>query len=226
MRLEGKSYRDIQEQLGIPKSTLSYWLSDVALTDEQRAALDERRGGESKSRAAAIRASRIRRTEVLQQEAAREIGSISDRELFLLGVMAYWCEGTKEKPWAPSTPVSFINSDVNLLRLFLRWLLLLGVTLDELTFTLSIHERADVELATAHWAAVVGVPVERFMKPNLKRHNPRTVRYNTTEAYAGCLTVRVRRSVDLNRRIAGWWAGIVSGVDQPVDTINPPSGMV
>ncbi len=139
--------------------------------------------------------------------------------------MAYWCEGSKEKPWAPSTPVSFINSDVGLVRLFLRWLRLL-VSVADLTFTVSIHERADVAGATAHWASVVGVAPSAFLKPNLKRHNPRTVRYNTAEAYVGCVTIRVRRSVDLNRRIAGWWHGILEGLPEAVGTIEPPSGMV
>ena len=71
-----------------------------------------------------------------------------------------------------------------------------------------------------------GVPASDFLKPNLKRHNPTTVRYNTGDAYIGCLTIRVRRSVDLNRRIAGWWRGILAGATDPVGTIDPPSGMV
>lgn len=107
MRLQGKSYREIQERLGIPKSTLSNWLSDVPLSEEQRLALDERKGDGARSRAIAIRGSRIRRTEVLQAAAAAEIGEPSDRELFLVGVGLYWSEGAKAKPWNTSTRVRF-----------------------------------------------------------------------------------------------------------------------
>lgn len=226
MRLEGKSYREIQAALGIPKSTLSNWLSDVALTDEQQAALDDRRGGGARNRAVAIRAGRIRRTEVIQEEAAREIGSISDRELFLLGVMLYWAEGSKEKPWGRATQMALINSDPDVIRLFVRWLALIGIEASDLIFRLSIHESADVEAAHAFWRDVVAGDESQWRTVSLKRHRPQTVRQNTGASYHGCLVVSVRRSTDLNRRVAGWWAGIVAGACNGVDTIIGPSGMV
>ncbi len=68
MRLEGKSYREIQATLGISKSTLSGWLRDVPLSEEQRARLDARGEEGIRSRAVAIRAGRIRRTEGSRQE--------------------------------------------------------------------------------------------------------------------------------------------------------------
>ena len=39
MRKEGRSYREIRDVVGVSKSTLSLWLRDVPLTDEQREAL-------------------------------------------------------------------------------------------------------------------------------------------------------------------------------------------
>src|SRR5256885_823388 len=36
LRREGKSYREIREQIPVSKSTLSLWLSDVILTEEQK----------------------------------------------------------------------------------------------------------------------------------------------------------------------------------------------
>ena len=225
-RLRGESYRQIQAALGIPKSTLSGWLRDVPLTDEQRAHLVARQEDGVRSRAVAIRAARVRRTEELQSAAAAEVGPLRDRELFLLGVVAYWAEGSKAKPWSVSTKVKFINSDRHMIELFLAGLRLVGVTDDRLDFRLSIHESADVDAATAYWAAVVGLDRGAFRRPSLKRHNPKTVRHNTAGAYVGCLVVSVRRSTDLNRQIAGWWTGIAAGVQQGVDTIELPSGMV
>src|SRR5206468_706973 len=43
LRLEGKSYNEIKNILGVSKSSLSLWLRDVALTDEHKLALAEKR---------------------------------------------------------------------------------------------------------------------------------------------------------------------------------------
>jgi len=213
MRLEGKSYREIHDQLGIPKSTLSNWLSDVPLSEEHRIRLAARSDEAVRSRAVAIRASRIRRTEVLQADAAAEVGPISDRELFLLGVMAYWCEGTKEKPWGGGTTTTFINSDPQLIRLFVRWTALVGVDPADLTFRLAIHETADVEAATDFWHSLVGGTPHQWRRPTLKRHRPTTNRRNVDTTYVGCLVVTVRRSYALTRRLAGWSRGIGLGFE-------------
>src|SRR5687768_13501487 len=122
LRLQGRSYREIASVVPVSKSTLSLWLRDVPLTDAHRASLDARRVHGARSRADAVRAGRVRRVELLQAEAAAEIGPLTDRELFLLGVAAYWCEGTKTKPWRPAQGLAFINSDPGLIVLFLRWL--------------------------------------------------------------------------------------------------------
>ena len=39
MRREGRSYREIREVVGVSKSTLSLWLRDIPLTEEQKLAL-------------------------------------------------------------------------------------------------------------------------------------------------------------------------------------------
>ena len=210
LRLDGRSYREITATLGVPKSTLSAWLRDVPLSDEHRTRLAQRSEDGIRSRAVAIRAGRIRRTEIIHATAAAEIGDLTDRELFLLGVVAYWCEGSKAKPWSVSQRVTFINSDPGLVRLFLAWLRAIGISASDLSFRISIHERADVDRAMAFWADVVGVSAAQFQRTTLKRHQPSTNRRNTGTAYVGCLIVNVRRSTDLNRRIAGWAAGIVT----------------
>ncbi len=46
MRKEGRSYREIRDVVGVSKSTLSLWLRDVPLTEEQQQALT-RRGPEA-----------------------------------------------------------------------------------------------------------------------------------------------------------------------------------
>lgn len=212
LRLEGRSYREITELLGVSKGTLSSWLRDVPLTEEQREVLDGRQREASRRGAASLRANRLRREQRIWSEARGDIAEVSGRELFLVGVVAYWSEGAKSKPWRPGEQVALVNSDADVIRVFLAWLRLLGVTEDDLTFRVAIHQSADVAAAVTYWSDVVGVPEGRFSRTTLKRHNPKTVRRNVGQGYHGCLTIGVRRSTDLNRRIAGWWQAIVASV--------------
>ena len=230
MRLEGKSYRQILETLPLPvaKSSLSLWLRDIPLTDEQQRVLKMRSLEAVSKRARSIRGQRIRRQEATMTAARNQVQQLAESELFVAGLAAYWAEGTKAKPWrAGSERVVFINSDESMIRLFLAWLKLIGVERDRLVYRLSIHESADVAAATAYWAEVVGVAVEEFRRATLKRHVPKTVRKNIGADYHGCLVINVRRSTELYRQIAGWWSGVSSlvGVPSPVP-LSAQSGVV
>ena len=212
LRQQGLSYREIMEVIPVAKSTLSDWLHHIDLTEQQkdRMAMLQHVGRTNAART--IQARRLAREQATRATAKAEVSPLGGSSLFVAGVVAYWAEGAKEKPWQRSQPVSFINSDDDMIVLFLRWLDLVGVAPDRLRFRISIHESADVGAALEHWSAVVGVPVGEFQKTTLKRHKPKTVRKNVGEGYYGCLNVRVCKSVELNRRIAGWWEGLSAGL--------------
>jgi hypothetical protein len=105
-----------------------------------------------------------------------------------------------------------INSDAEVIILFQRWLDLLSVPEDDRRYRLSVHESADVESAHTWWSRVTGVPVDRFDRPTLKRHNPRTVRLNIGAGYHGCLVISVCKSRVLYQQIDGLFHGLVAGV--------------
>ncbi|MGW5737583.1 MULTISPECIES: hypothetical protein [Streptomyces] len=211
LRRQGRTYNEIQAELGCSKSSVSLWVRDLphpeptCTPEEQRARMN--------AGLARLRAEQDRERRATKQEAAAAVGRVSDRELFLAGVALYWAEGTKDKPYRRTEVLQFINSDPDVIRLHLRWLALLGVGPDRLTLRVSIHESADVAAAERHWAAVVGVDRAAFSRATLKKHNPRTVRRNTGDAYHGCLIIYVRQSADLYRRVEGAWYGIVLGAE-------------
>lgn len=149
----------------------------------------------------------------LMSDAADWVGELSPRELELVAVTAYWCEGTKSKPWRRQERLTFINSDPDLIRLWLRWLRQCGVGPDRLGFRVNIHESADVLAATEFWSNVVGCAPDDFAPATLKRHNPLTVRKNTGEDYRGCVVVSAYKSKLLYQRVAGVWRGIARGYE-------------
>ncbi|WP_445270786.1 helix-turn-helix domain-containing protein [Streptomyces sp. DSM 41634] len=213
LRLQGMTYDQIQVELGCSKSSISLWVRDLPKPDRLR----------SKEEASAIakrgweRTLQLRETErqMVKNAAARDIGPLSDRELFLVGVGLYWAEGSKDKAYARRERVIFVNSDPDMIRLHLAWLRLLDVEDEHLRYSLMIHETADASSAEAFWADLTGADASQFLKTTLKRHNPRTTRKNTGESYHGCLAIRVLKSADLYRRIEGWWCGIVGAAPDP-----------
>nr|WP_180218293.1 hypothetical protein [Streptomyces albus] len=209
LRRQGWTYDRIELELGVSRSSVSLWVRDLPRpprrTREEASAI-ARRGWE---RTLALREEERLRTKAA---ATAEIGTLSDRELFLIGVGLYWAEGAKSKPYRRDETVAFVNSDPDMIRLYLAWLDLLGVERTRLRFTVMIHESADVHGAERYWADLVGAGPESFYKTTIKKHNPRTVRKNVGENYRGCLAVRVLQGADLYRRIEGWWYGIVGAV--------------
>ncbi|WP_405694122.1 hypothetical protein [Streptomyces sp. NBC_01185] len=207
LRLQGMTYDQIQVELGCSKGSISLWVRDLPKPERRRTAEQAsaiaRRGWEATLQRRATERVRTKKA------AAAEISSLSPRELFLVGVGLYWAEGSKSKPYRSQERVTFINSDPDMISVYLAWLRLLGVSPEHLRFHVHIHETADVTAAERYWADLTSATASAFGKTTLKRHTPKTNRKNTGEGYRGCLVVRVLKSADLYRRIEGWWCGIV-----------------
>ncbi|MEQ4301054.1 helix-turn-helix domain-containing protein [Plantactinospora sp. B6F1] len=206
LRAAGRSVPEIAAELGVAKSTAYRWVRHLPLDRDPEVEADRRRAHSRRMTDARWMAHRESRDAAEAQEharAAERIGQVNERDLFILGAAIYWCEGAKSKPWRRDDRVVIINSDVRLLGLFLRFLEVCGVDRSVPSYRLSIHESADAEAAARWWQEVLGLPAERFQRPTLKRHQPKTVRYNTDADYRGCLIINVPRSRELYWRIEG-----------------------
>lgn len=210
LRRDGRSVPEIATELGLAKSTAWLITKDIAWTPGPDGA--SRRAAAAREYWRKENARRADERTRATSEAAARVGEISDRELLLIGAVAYWAEGTKSKPWNPEERLTFTNSDPDMIVLYLEWLRLLGVDAERLRFRVHIHESADVSDAEQYWADLVGVPVETFGRPTLKRHNPATVRKNTGATYRGCLVVGVLESATDYRLMEGVWRGLSQAV--------------
>ncbi len=141
LRKKGYSYREIMHEIPVAKSTISEWLHSVGLSKHQKQRLTEKKLASAKKGAEAKHQKRIALTQQIIETAKKEIGTISKRELWLIGIMLYWAEGSKEKDYRPGCKTTFTNSDPDMIVVFLHWLKqICGRTFADITFEICIHE--------------------------------------------------------------------------------------
>ncbi len=212
LRKDGLSYREILASVPVAKSSLSLWLRKVSLAKEQKQRLTQKKLLSAMKGAAKRRQQRLDITKEIKKKAKNEINwAINQQELWLMGTMLYWAEGSKEKEYDSGVSVIFSNSDPLMIKLFLKWIqLCLKVPSDKVYFVMYIHDnhKNKTNRFIKYWSGVTGFSVSKFDKIYYKKHKPKTVRKNTGNNYYGLLRVQIRESVNLNRKIAGWIEGI------------------
>ncbi len=215
LRREGKTYGEILSLVPVSKSTLSLWLRDVNLARPQQQIITKKRAAAQRRGGAARRTLREVSTEQVIIAAQEEIGHITKRELFLIGIALYWAEGSKQKDKYPSARVCFSNSDPYMVKVFMRWLRTFsGIQDDDIELILHIHEvqKSQVPELQKHWLGITGLQKKNLSAPVFKKHEPKTLRKNASQTYRGLVAIRVRRSTILNRRIKGLVKGIIASV--------------
>jgi hypothetical protein len=211
LRQDGSTVPEIADKLGVARSTAWLMVRDIQPAPgfsarERRAEAGRAYWREERPRRAAAREQAV-------ADAASQVASLTARELMLVGAVAYWAEGSKSKPWRTQDRLTFINSDPDMIKLFLAWLGQAGVMPDRVRYRVNIHESADVNGAVQYWADVVGVASDSFQKTTLKQHSPLTQRHNAGSDYHGCLVVRVNSSAKEYRLAEGLWKGLSAAVE-------------
>lgn len=121
LRKQGFSYSEILKEIPVAKSTLSLWLRSVGLSKRQKQRLTQKklvaahRGGQRKREQLVLRIQEIKKL------ARFETKELSKEMLWVMGVMLYWAEGSKDKYYKPGQPVSFSNSDPLMVKVFLSF---------------------------------------------------------------------------------------------------------
>lgn len=209
LRLAGWSYKMIEAEVGVSRSTLSGWLRNVTFAEYDPRVQQRVLQAQLK----ATQRNRLRR-EVADQrirgEVAVEMGELladglSDRELFFLGLMLYWAEGAKTHGH-----VGITNSDPRLVQMFVLWLdRCFGVGLDHLRAHVHSYPDVDTDEAEQYWAAVIGIDRRQFYKAQIDRRTGKSVEKHGKLRYG---TIHVRAlgpgTTDLHRRILGLIANL------------------
>jgi hypothetical protein len=209
LRKQGFSYSEILKEVPVAKSTLSLWLRSVGLAKKQKQRLAEKKLAAMKRGWEACQKKRLDITRAIKNKAKKEIGILSNRDLWLIGIALYWAEGAKER--IKSSNLQFGNSDPRMIKLYLKWLRkTYKIPKKDIFFEIYLHKTATKREREVkrYWMDVTGSPITQFQKIRWKKHNLSPKRKNIGKDYYGQLRVSTRKSVDKNRKIAGWIEGI------------------
>lgn len=125
LRCQGQSVNKIAELLGVSKSSISLWVRDIQLTVDQKESLDESKrvnaarlqtGGPDGKPFSEVNREKGVQQRALYQLAGREYAKRGER-LHRIACILYWAEGAKAR-----NSVIFVNSDPNMMLLFMRFL--------------------------------------------------------------------------------------------------------
>lgn len=90
----------------------------------------------------------------------------SEKELKLVGLMLYWCEGYKTDL---CKVVDFANSDPSMIQIFLRFLReICGVDESKLRVYLYCYSNQNVDGLKQYWSSVMKIPLSQFTKPYVR----------------------------------------------------------
>jgi len=204
LRRKGESIKKISNLLNVSVSTISLWCRDVELTNKQIENLRKRQTDPfyyyiKKKKEFSLKLLK------LKQAGIKEVGKLTKREIFLIGIALYWGEGFKK-----DSLVGVATLDMNIAKFFIYWLnKSFNITSKDLLLrvTANISYKNKVNKLTRYWSKELKIPIGQFSKPFFQN----TVwkkEYKNKNDYHGVLRIRVRRSINLLRKYFGYIEGI------------------
>ncbi|PJA88007.1 MAG: hypothetical protein CO140_01200 [Candidatus Moranbacteria bacterium CG_4_9_14_3_um_filter_40_7] len=217
LRKTGKSYGQISKQLTVPKSTLSYWLSNMELSEKNKEKIYLR--AKRKSCEILIRINKnqthlaLERAKKIRKEAQLEVFKLAKNRLFLVGASLYWAEGYKKgaagSKWKG---VDFANSDPELIKIMMDFFRKICQVSDEkIKMQIMLHSNNNISKSIDYWSELTKIKKGNFIKtfvfPKKISHKKKKIE-NLTH---GTVHIRIN-DVKLFFRIIGWIDGLKSNI--------------
>ena len=217
LRLRGKSYTEIRKELGVPKSTLSSWLSNVQISSDAQKRIEERTRKKSFEGLLKINkqqtARALQRKQTIIKAAMREISALSRKDLFMLGVSLYWGEGYKRPIRRNGREltchsVSITNPDPKLIFCFLKFLReVCEIPEEKIKASIRIYEHQNENELLRFWSEITDIKNEKFEKTyyGVSKSSQGKRPFNILPY--GTIQIRVNNT-ELFHKIMGWIEGV------------------
>jgi len=203
LRKQGKSLNEIALQLGMNKSTVSYWCRNVELTSAQEQSLIKRSRLKGLKKMLKFfkekKELRLKESRRQKNKGFSDVGSVKKRDLFMLGLALYWGEGYKKG----NAECGFTNSDPLIIKTILCWFReIYRVTDDRFILRISIHNshREREKDLISYWSKQTGISRKQFTKTSFITSRVKKI-YSNRSMYFGTLRIKVRKGAFLRQRI-------------------------
>ena len=158
LRKAGHSYNHIAASVGVSKGTLAVWLADIPYPPNAKTI---ERIGKARAASGEVK-SRLKRESFgrARKEARTDIGTISRRDLFMLGLGLYIGEGAKS-----TMQTCFVNSNPAIINLLIKWFIrAVGLKRENLRMRLHIYPDCSEERSLQFWSEATTIPRSQFFK--------------------------------------------------------------
>jgi len=214
LRLKGKSYREITKTLGVSKSSVSLWCRDLKLPIRIQKIIDAKtKNSRTNLTAYNKKRSQFIKTEnkEIRKKAIKQISSLSERELLLIGASLFWGEGYKKAENLRSPYICFANSDADMIKLFMNFLRkIMKISSDRIYASVFIYPSIEEKKAINFWSKVTKLPKSRFRTTNqISRASKGKRPYNSLPY--GTLDLRVNSRQEFFW-IRGWIDGLIKQI--------------
>src|SRR3989338_5299758 len=188
LRIENRlSYSEIQKRLKVPKSTLSYWLQENNLREDEILKLRRQswlRGEASRER---FRNTMSEKREELEKEIyqkyRKQISNLSKASFFVAGLMLYLGEGDKKSKGR----VGIANTDTAVIQFFLKWMVdFFGIDNHNIRAELHLYENMDIEEEKLFWENITKLPRKQFYKTQIKKIKEGDFTYQGPQRHGTC----------------------------------------
>lgn len=173
MRKRGMSYSQIKNKLGISKSTLSGWLYNMPLSEKRIKELRDNSPVRIEHYRNTMRAKKEARLKEVYKKVSKDIGNFSKRDLFLAGLFLYWGEGAK----STSSSTILTNTNPAMLKFFIKWLELFGITRKDLKAKLHLYSDMNIKRGIDFWSKELRIPKSQFRKTHVKKTSSKSITY-------------------------------------------------
>jgi transposase-like protein len=216
LRRSGKSILEIARTLGVAKSTVSLWCSDIALTKSQIDLISRNRAlGIRKGQLVSAerkRGKRLAKVEAYKNQGLRDLKKLSDDAFFAAGLALYLAEGAKTL-----RRVFFVNSDPRVIDLILRWLeKFFAVPRTGIAPSILINHihKPRITVVQTFWSRYLGIPASQFRATTFVKTKHKKV-YKNHDNYFGTLRFQVLKGTELSYRIMGLIEGLLQHTKKP-----------
>lgn len=181
------SYGEIRKRLGIPKSTLSYWLRGFPLSEER--ILELRRQGWKSGEAsrekfrATMRKKRELKDREIYNKYQKEFTELSNEVFFVAGLILYLSEGDKTN----NARIGLANTDPKIIKFFIKWTNdFLGVAREDIKAQLHLYENMDIEKEKNFWENELGLDKPQFYKSQIRKLQKNSFSYKESYRHGTC----------------------------------------